>query len=193
MIQNTQLTAILEKVSHLEKTIVATEAARRQAEDNFIEIAIAKMEQDEQLSSVSEQVNDVIKNLSSLSNQEIVSKLEVIRDTLGRGDVPSEASASNSETPNAPPPPPGAPAPPPPSGSLGSISKAPSSSSLMEQIRSGSKLKKLDVERLKEHSRSQRMDSRKSVMMVKSLEDTIRTALQTKFSFDEEEEEEEEW
>lgn len=100
------------------------------------------MEQDEQLSSVSEQVNDVIKNLSSLSNQEIVSKLEVIRlqinpyvskrhrDTLGRGDVPSEASASNSETPNAPPPPPGAPAPPPPSGSLGSISKAPSSSSL---------------------------------------------------------------
>ena len=46
-------------------------------------------------------------------------------------------------------------------------------------------MKKLDVERLKEvhkfnyhfltvqHSRSQRMDSRKSVMMVKSLEDTI--------------------
>ena len=44
----------------------------------------------------------------------------------------------------------------------------------MDQIKNGKKLRKVDVERLKkEQQDSWRRDQRKSVMMVRSLEDTI--------------------
>jgi len=69
----------------------------------------------------------------------------------------------------------------------------------MDQIKNGKKLRKVDVERLKkEQQESWRQNQRKSVMMVRSLEDTIRDALQTKFAFDdfgddEDDENDEEW
>ena len=44
----------------------------------------------------------------------------------------------------------------------------------MDQIKKGQKLRKVDVERLKkEQQESWRQNQRKSVMMVRSLEDTI--------------------
>lgn len=44
----------------------------------------------------------------------------------------------------------------------------------MEQIKRGQKLRKVDVDRLKQEQQAAwRRDQRKSVMMVRSLEDTI--------------------
>lgn len=62
---------------------------------------------------------------------------------------------------------------------------------LLAQIKSGAKLKPVDVQRLKEQHATQKAQSsrsgRKSVMLVKSLEDTIRSALQMKFQMGDDE------
>eukprot|EP01106_Pelomyxa_sp_JSP_P012496 TRINITY_DN3485_c1_g1_i1.p1 TRINITY_DN3485_c1_g1~~TRINITY_DN3485_c1_g1_i1.p1 ORF type:complete len:127 (-),score=21.79 TRINITY_DN3485_c1_g1_i1:61-441(-) len=109
--------------------------------------------------------------------------------------------------PPPPPPPPGAghavpPPPPPPKAAPAATASSASSSgssvssntmALLDQIRGGLQLKKIDVEKLRRQSMDRRAASRKSVVMVKSLEETIRAALQTKFAFDEEPEESDDW
>ncbi|KAH3745814.1 hypothetical protein Pelo_12801 [Pelomyxa schiedti] len=213
--QMEKLETILANVSKLEKRIVATEAARQQAEESLIEIAIGKMEQDEKVNTALEKVNSLLTDFNSLSHAELHTRLCSLRDGLSGTEAASPSPSQSqsppppsSSTPPPPPPPPSGtfiashhrtnsntpPAPPAPRSTPQSTSNtsAPvNTMDLLAQIKSGAKLKPVDVQRLKEQHATQKAQSsrsgRKSVMLVKSLEDTIRSALQMKFQMGDDE------
>lgn len=195
MFATNQLSSILENVTLLERTIAAVEAARQLAEENVIEIAVAKMEEDERVIQIAERLSGVIDHLDVLSPGELRTQLTEVRDSL-ISNVPKGTAGSSpaAATPAAPvaaqaAPEAGssaipAPPPPPPMPGITPLAPTPGKVALLEQIRTGQKLRKTDVDRLKMEQRRQwKQEGRKSVMMVKSLEETIRSALQSKFSF----------
>lgn len=196
MYAQNQLTGILEKVTYLERQIAAVEAARQLAEEHVIEIAVAKMEEDERVIQLGEQLKAVIEKMGSLSQTELKNQLTTIKDGLlsnvssGSGSSSSSSSSSSAKSsaststaaapPPPPPMPPSAPMPPPPPPMTGmppppELTVSEGKASLLDQIRKGQKLRKVDVDRLKmEQQRQWKQNNRKSVMMVQSLEQTIR-------------------
>ena len=97
---NNQLSGILEKVSTLERSIVAVEAARQLAEQNVIDIATAKMEEDERVIGLAEKLTGVLAYMDALPREELRARLTQIRDGL-LGNV-SDATAATA-TPVAKP------------------------------------------------------------------------------------------
>ena len=193
MYAQNQLTGILEKVTYLERQIAAVEAARQLAEEHVIEIAVAKMEEDERVIQLGEQLKTVIEKMDAMSHQELKTQLTAIKDGLLSNVSSSSSSSSSSaaaksvgggssaQPPPPPPPlpPPSAPVPPPPPPPSGmppppELTVSEGKASLLDQIRKGQKLRKVDVDRLKmEQQRQWKQNNRKSVMMVQSLEQTI--------------------
>jgi hypothetical protein len=178
------------------------------------------MEEDERVIQIAERLSATIRNLDVLSHDELREQLTSVRDALVSNVPKGEASSSGSSSPPPPPPPqpsaatpvpaahagdPAIPAPPPPPPpmmpGITPLAPTPGKVALLEQIRTGQKLRKVDVDRLKMEQRRQwKQEGRKSVLMVRSLEDTIRSALATKFAFggedgqgDDEDDDEAEW
>ena len=82
MMANNQLSGILEKVTTLERSIVAVEAARQLAEQNVIDIATAKMEEDERVVALAGKLTGVLAYMDMLSKEELRTRLTQIRDGL---------------------------------------------------------------------------------------------------------------
>jgi len=78
MMANNQLSSILDKVSTLERSIVAVEAARQLAEQNVIDIATAKMEEDERVIALAEKLTGVLAYLDMLPKDELRKRLTLI-------------------------------------------------------------------------------------------------------------------
>lgn len=117
MMANNQLSGILEKVTTLERSIVAVEAARQLAEQNVIDIATAKMEEDERVVALAGKLTGVLAYMDMLSKEELRTRLTQIRDGLlcNMPDAAVDMATTTPKPPDAPrapaaPPAPAAPA-----------------------------------------------------------------------------------
>jgi hypothetical protein len=184
------LDQVLSQIGGLDKKIRAAEAAKIQAEDKLMEIAIAKLEVDELVASVDSILKKIIDQFDKFSPaqvKEMIVKLRANTATVEEGGtssqrfsiiIPQEGLAIQEEIPEAPPMP-------------------PVNMTALDQIRSGKPLNNLSVAKLKEEQKQFREKAKQTMGNMKSLEDVLRSALQQRVInmnlYEDEEDEEEPW
>lgn len=180
--------SVLSQIGGLDKKIRASEAAKLQAEDKLLEIAIAKLEVDDLVEKVDTVLAKIIEQIDKFSVPQLKGMLEKVRTQTRKEDASSAAEddrvscrfsiimpKGGLQLADAPAPPPA------PSGFIGAQgSAAPARAkpaSLLEQIRGGHTLKNIDVAKLKEEQKQFRADAAKSMNDMKSLEETLKGAI----------------
>jgi hypothetical protein len=159
-----QLGNLLTLVQNLDEQIKASEAARQYAEEKLIEMALQKIDVTEALKKVDDALEKVAARMRGGGNVDKERVAEIIttirRDVLGaQVDEPAPAAAAAAAEPAA--------------------AKAAPRGGLLSQIRAGVQLSRVDVEKLKEARRKERIrTARESGVMMQSLEQTLRSALE---------------
>jgi hypothetical protein len=158
-----QLGNLLTLVQNLDEQIKASEAARQYAEEKLIEMALQKIDVTEALKKVDDALEKVAARMRGGGNVDKERVAEIIttirRDVLGaQVDEPAPAAAAAAEP---------------------AAAKAAPRGGLLSQIRAGVQLSRVDVEKLKEARRKERIrTARESGVMMQSLEQTLRSALE---------------
>eukprot|EP01119_Soliformovum_irregulare_P000340 TRINITY_DN10237_c0_g1_i1.p1 TRINITY_DN10237_c0_g1~~TRINITY_DN10237_c0_g1_i1.p1 ORF type:complete len:471 (+),score=168.72 TRINITY_DN10237_c0_g1_i1:51-1415(+) len=193
---------VLQQIGGLDKRIRASEAARMQAEDKLMEIAIAKLEVDEVIQKVDTILKKLLDQYERFSSSQVKEMLTKIRSQTQSEEEGGNSRASIRFSIIVPK---GgldlsdvAPAPPPPGPMAPTTSpKAnPPRLGLLDQIRQGTSLRNLDITKLRQEQQEFREKAKETIGNMGSLEDVLRSALSsrlTDMNLYEEESDDEDW
>lgn len=198
------VTRVLAEMEKLEKNIRTAEAGRMQAESELVEVAMYKQAADEALESIANdmrlQIVFLVQHITALRGvaanaqdkpplEAIIAKLDKLRGDMEQRlldknvkkssndavEINKRASVYASQMNLPPPPPAGA------AASFGATRAglpAPAApSSLLDQIRKGKNLNRINVEALQAERQANYRSNRKSMALLTSLQDTLRDAL----------------
>mmetsp|Transcript_4011 Transcript_4011/g.6012 ORF Transcript_4011/g.6012 Transcript_4011/m.6012 type:complete len:518 (+) Transcript_4011:12-1565(+) len=202
------ITRILGEMQRVEAAIKKAEEERQNAENELLEVACYKQAAEDRFSELqscvqkmSVRINDIqiliaTKCSGSPQIKQALTKLHHDLDEYARkataiskgAQAASSAQVAQVAAAVGAPAPPGPPPPPALLQAMGSQNDSKSgranhrASTLLTQIRKGASLKQIDVNAIKKEREEHATSHRKSVMMLNSLQDTLRSALATRHS-----------
>lgn len=182
---------VLSQIGGLDRKIKAAEAAKLQAEDKLLDIAIAKLEVDEVVQKVDTVLKKLIEQIDKFTIPQIKEMLIKVKSQTasdidggsskastrfsimlpqGGLNLDTEIPSAPDFTPNSPP----------------SVSNrnnpSTTKTSLLESIRAGATLRNVNVDKLREEQKQLRANAKQTITSIKSLEETLRDALTNRFN-----------